>query len=202
VIVPEDYASIPSLVLQTGRARQNPLHAISRNDFTQGDAFWLFLTQEGRMVGGAAACHYDLRGDDFDSFLRRTSAQQYGRADPIQHVARPVLDRLHGQLIYIGELQLHPDFRGKAPVLRAYAGMILALAALKWPFDAIYAIIPKAHRRLIEVYGFNWWVDHAITWRGTPPPGRRNDHILCGMTRVDFEHQWALPSIFAENEQA
>ncbi|MEL7114479.1 MAG: hypothetical protein AAGP08_02635, partial [Pseudomonadota bacterium] len=151
------------------------------------------------VVGGCAACRYDLRGDDFGDFLRRTSAQQYGRADPIQSVAAPVLDRLKGQLIYIGELQLHPSFRGQIAVLRAYTGMLQALAVMKWDFDFMYAFVPIEHRRLIEIYGFNWWCDNAILWRGTPPPGRRNDHILCGTSKVDFRHHWGFKTIFASN---
>lgn len=202
VMVPEDYALIPSLVLQTGRPRQNPMHAISRNDFTKGDAFWLFLTQEDQVIGGCAACFYDLRDDNFEDFLRRSSAQQYQRADPILSIARPVTERLKGRLIYIGELQIHPDFKGNANVLEAYFRMLLGLAAMKWEFDFIYAFVPRQHNRLINTYGFNWWVERAVTWRGAPPEGRLNTHIMCGISRLDFEHHWSFPTKFALSEQA
>ena len=192
VMVPDDYAQIPSLVLQTGRPRQNPMHAISRNDFTKEDAFWLFLTHNGRVVGGTAACRYDLRQDSFEDFLRRTSAQQYGRSEPIQSIAKPIREHVEGQLIYLGELQLHPDFRGNIVILTAFFRMLKALSALKWEFDYMYAFIPQEHRRLISIYGFNWWVEHAIRWRGTPPPGRKNDHIFCAISRLDFEHHWSI----------
>lgn len=199
VTIPEDYQDIPALVLRTGRPQQNPMHALSRNDFAKDDAFWLFLTKEGRVVAGCAAVRYDLRSDDFEGFLRRTSAQQYGRHDPIERVAPPVLERLRGELIYVGEMQVHPEFRGNLPVLRAYAGMMLSLSALKWPFDFMYAFVPTQHRRLIEVYGFNWWVEQAISWRAPAPPGRLSSHILCGISAKDFAHHWSLPSRFASS---
>lgn len=197
LFVPEDYARIPSLVLQTGLAHPSPVHAISRNDFTKGDAFWLFLTYRDAVVGGVAASHYDLRGDDFEDFLRRTAAQQYGRADPIRRIAPPVVDRLRGQLIYTGELHLRADFRGNLSVLEAFFRMLIALAALKWEFDHIYAIVPEEHRRLIEVYGFNWWMERAVEWRGAPPQGWSDTHYICAVSRPDFAYLWSNPSRFA-----
>lgn len=193
VTVPEDYREIPALVLRTGRPFQNPMHAVSRNDFGKDDAFWLFLTKDGQAVAGCAAVFYDLRHDDFADFLRRTSAQQYQRHDPIERIAPPVLERLRGRLIYVGEMQVHQDFRGNLPVLRAYARMMLSLCALKWSFDFIYAFVPTQHRRLIELYGFNWWVERAIEWRPPEPAGRLSSHILCGISAGDFGHHWSLP---------
>jgi len=200
VMVPDSYSDIPSLVLQTGRTRQNPMHSISRNDFTKEDAFWLFLKQSDRVIGGCAAVYYDLRQDDFGDFLKRTSEQQYERHAPIKSISDTVVARLKGRLIYTGELQLHTDFKGNISVLQCYFRMLLALSALKWEFDHIYAFVAQEHRRLIDVYGFNWWLDQPIQWRGDPPPGRLNSHLVCGISRNDFLHQWSLKSRFALNE--
>lgn len=189
---PEDFSEVAELVAQTGRATQTPMLSVSRNDFTLGTAFWVFLMQQGASVGGAAARLIDLRGESFENYLRRTSTEQYGRArDPIAAVAPPVSDELRGRLVYIGELQLARNHRGNIGVLTAYARMIVALAAMKWPdFDWMYAFIPKEHVKIAGLYGFTWYMPEAITWAEPVPQGRRNDHWMIALPKAHFAHVW------------
>lgn len=193
VVAPADFSEIAQLVQATGRRKQTPMLSLERNDFTRKDAFWLFLMQDGQPVAGTAALQIDLGGEGFDSYLRRTSRAQYGReGDPIRGIAPPVQDLLTGRLIYLGELELHPDHRGRVRQLYRFARVMMGMAALKWPdFDAFYAFVPKEHIKLADGYGFSWKVPRAITWADPVPKGRRNDHWLVASRRVDFEHGWA-----------
>ena len=194
VLAPKDYASILSLVAQTGRPAQSPMLALSRNDFSQGDAFWLFLMKDGSAVGGCAARFFDLKSESFESYLRRTSQQQYQRStDPIESVARPVGQEMGGKMIYMGELQLHEDHRGNIAVVGSFVKLLQAIAAIKWPdFDWMYCLIPHEHRRIIEHYGYNLRIPQAITWKEPIPAGRKNSHILAALKRSHFDHIWSL----------
>ena len=190
VFSPEDFRSVPKMVAETGRPAQTPMLSIDRNDFVRSDAFWLFLMRDGVAVGGCAARRYDLAGESLESYLRRTSKNQYMREeDPIISVAKP-LRRITGRLIYLGELQLHKSVRGNVSVLSSFFHMAQALAALEWEFDWIYAFVPLAHRRLVADYGFNFYIKNAITWHDPPPPGRLNDHVLVAIDIESFSHLW------------
>lgn len=194
VSAPRDYSLITNAVAKTGRKQQTPMLSLARNDFTRGDAFWLFLEKDGEPVAGCAAKFCDLKGEAFDAYLRRTSQAQYQRStDPIVHVAKPVVDKLCGSLIYIGELEFSPEHRGKPKVLYAFLRLLQALAALKWPdFHAMYAILPNNHIKFSDGYGFNWKIPAAITWQEPIPAGRLNDHWIVAIDRLDFDHCWSL----------
>ena len=198
VVAPSDFAEISEMVSATGRNQQTPMMSLNRNDFTRNDAFWVFLLENGRPVAGTAARYTDLGGESFESYFRRTSREQYGRdKDPVDRIAAPVLERLDGRLIYLGELELHPEHRGRPRQLFRLTRVLMAMSVLKWPsFDAIYAFVPKHHVKLADGYGFSWKVPRAITWTDPPPLGRRDDHWLVATSRVDFEHAWSGPDTF------
>ncbi len=198
VVAPSDYAQIAEMVDITGRRKQTPMMSLNRNDFTRKDAFWLFLVKDGKPVAGTAARYTDLGGESFESYLRRTSREQYRRdTDPIAAIAPPVTDELNGRLIYFGELELHPEHRGKVKLLYRFSRVMMGMAALKWPdFDAMYAFVPKEHVKLADGYGFTWKVPRAITWADPVPKGRLNDHWLVAARRREFEHAWSGPDAF------
>lgn len=198
VVSPADFSEIKAMVEATGRGGQTPMLSLNRNDFTRKDAFWLFLTKDGQPVAGTAARYADLGGERFDSYLRRTSREQYGRdSDPIASIAPPVLDRISGRLIYLGELEVHPSRRGRVKLLYRLTRVLMGMAALKWPdFDVIYAFVPREHVKLADGYGFNWKIPRAITWADPVPKGRLNDHWLVAISRDDFAHFWSGPEAF------
>jgi len=193
IVAPSDFADIGRMVDETGRRKQTPMMALNRNDFTRRDAFWLFLLHNGKPVAGTAARYTDLSGEPFQAYMRRTSREQYRRdKDPIVSIAEPVLQNVSGRLIYLGELELHPQHRGKVKLLYRFVRVLMGMAALKWPdFNMIYAFVPKEHVKLTDGYGFTWKVPRAITWTDPVPKGRLNDHWLVGTSRSDFLHAWS-----------
>lgn len=197
ILAPRDFASIHALVAQTGRPSQSPMLSLARNDFSQGDAFWLFLMQDGVSVGGCAARYFDLKSESLDAYLRRTSQQQYQCAnDPIGRIAAPVGREMGGKMIYMGELQLRDTHRGNFAVVGAFVRLLQAISAIKWPeFDWMYALIPHEHRRIIPHYGYNLQIPQAITWREPVPAGRKNSHILAALKRSHFDHIWSLDEV-------
>lgn len=193
VEAPDDFGRISDMVGRTGRRRQTPMMTLARNDFTRKDAFWFFLMRDSEPVAGTAAMYIDLGGESFDSYLRRTSQEQYHRdEDPIAAIAPPVNAHVQGRLIYLGELEMHPGHRGRPRTLFRFARVMMGLSALKWPeFDVMYAFVPKEHLKLADGYGFTWRVPRAITWAEPVPKGRLNDHWLVATSRDDFVHAWA-----------
>lgn len=194
IIAPEDLSEVPDLVRQTGRAFQTPMLSVTENDFTLGTAFYLFLRYEGRAIGGAAGRLIDLRGENFETYIRRSSRYQYHRdKDPIATVARPVAKEISGQIIYLGELQFSEDHRGNPLVLGNFVRLLQALSAIKWPnFDWMYAFVPRNHAKLSSLYGFTRQLPNAITWNQPAPLGRRDDHWMLAISKPDFDHVWRI----------
>lgn len=194
IIAPEDFSQVPGLVSQTGRIQQTPMLSVTENDFTLGNAFYLFLQHEGRAIGGAASRLIDLHGESFETYIRRSSQYQYHRdADPIATVARPVAQEIGGQIIYLGELQFSEEHRGNPLVLGNFVRLLQALSALKWPnFDWMYAFVPRSHAKLASLYGFTWQIPNAITWKDPAPRGRKDDHCMLAISKPHFDHVWRI----------
>lgn len=193
IYAPTDFAEIAELVQQTGRATQTPMMSVARNDFTLGRAFWLFLMVDGECVGGCAAQYIDLRDEPFDHYLRRTSKEQYNcETDPIATIARPVAQEINGRLVYLGELEIHPKYRGKLKALSAFVRVLQSIAAMKWPdFDWMYAFVPFSHVKLTGLYGFTWQMPYAIRWVQPAPPGRLDSHWMIGLPKSHFVQFWS-----------
>lgn len=193
IYAPRDFTEIQELVRQTGREKQTPMMSIARNDFTLGSAFWLFLMVDGKCVGGCAAHMIDLRDESFEHYLRRTSKEQYQcEEDPIESVAAPVAKEIKGRVVYIGELELKSEYRGRLRSLTAFTRVMQALIAVKWPdFDWMYAFVPLDHSKLTGLYGFTWQMPYAIRWKKPAPEGRLDSHWLIGLPKSHFDHVWS-----------
>lgn len=190
---PRDFNSINRMVAQTGRKKQTPMMSISRNDFAQGDAFWLFLLKDGVAVACASARQVNLGDERADSYLRRTFSAQYENENQIGKIALPVSEELTGRLIYFGELEFHPDHRKQPGVLSAFVRILQAEAFSFWPnFDTIFAFVPKEHVRLMWNYGFTTYVPSAVEWNDPVPNGRRSDHCLVTTKRSHFINLWSI----------
>jgi hypothetical protein len=193
----EDFERVEQLSPASGRARQSPMLGVSRNDFTQTAAFWVFLMREGRVSGGVGLKVIDLGDETFESYLRRTSRNQYGTGhDPIDRLAPPVRDEFRGRLIYIGELHRPDSERGDAFAVKHFIRIAQALAVMRWSsFDWMYAFVPQEHRKMaMECYQFTWQCPNAITWRDPAPWGRDNTHWIMAFPRA---HYFNLMSIVA-----
>ncbi|MEP4195960.1 MAG: hypothetical protein ABJL99_10035 [Aliishimia sp.] len=189
VLACDDFERVSDLFPETGRHAQTPMMDVRRLDFTQGQAFWLFVTQEDAVVGGLAAKSIKLKNERFDDFLRRTTKHQYGfELDPIAEVATPVVEAISGDLIYFGELEFKSDFRGNASVLRDVSRVSKCLAAMRWPdFDWMYSFIPDEHFKFAKAYDFNLVVPEAIRW-SSAPSGRLNSHWIMANNSSQFIH--------------
>ena len=190
IVATQDFDEVERLWPQTGRNKQSPMMCLSRHEFTQSNAFWLFLTEGGEAVGGIGVKYVDLVDEPFERYLRRISRIEYQRkTDPIKSIARPVLDRLGGKLIYMGELEFRAESRGRIPVLRALVTLAKVLAASEWEdFQWMYAFIPTEHMRFAAAYGFTYSLPNAITWNDPEPEGRLSSHWIIAMDRHSYLH--------------
>lgn len=190
ILAEDDFSAIQQAVIETGKQSQSPMFSVARNDFVKGSAFWAFLLKDEEKLGAVAARYYDLKSETLESYLRRTSAAQYGQGqEVITEVARSTRDLVRGRLIYFGELEFHRKTRGQAKVLTAFSRLSMVLSAMTWPdFDWMYAFIPKEHARLADYYGFTYRLPRAVTWVDPAPKGRLDTHMLIALSAVDFEH--------------
>lgn len=177
-LVVNDFDQVSELAHETGKTGSTPMMQIDRNDFVKGEAFWLFLRKDGRCVAGLAAKFFDLSNESLESYWRRTSKGQYQRAfDPITTVD-PMVGLLRGRMVYVGELIVDEDYRGKTAVLTRFARLMQLLASNEWRFDWMFGFISEEHTVLNRLYGFSMLVRHAITWADPEPIGRLNTHSL------------------------
>ena len=186
----DDFDSIPDKVFATGKPFQSPLFSIQRNDFTRGDAFWVFLMKDGQRVGGLAAQFYDLRGERLDHYIARTAKGQYGGGQrAVEWVAPPIGDMIGGRMIYFGELFFSDKARGSRKVLTAFARLSMILSVMSWPhYDWMYAFIPREQARFADMYGFTYRLPRAMKWTPPEPLGRGDTHMLVAIPARDFAH--------------
>lgn len=184
------FEDVEELCAKIGKTSQTPMFSISRLDFTREEAFWLYLHKDGEPIGCAAAKVIRLQDEAFESYLRRTSRKQYERDDdPIKSVAQPVVERIGGTLIYLGELHIKENNRGDMRALKDFVWILKFLAADKWrEFDWMYAFIADEHRKISKLYNFNYEVESAIHWSDPEPPGRLSTHWFMANSRIDWEH--------------
>lgn len=193
VLATDDFAEVEGLVQQTGKPFRSPMFDTRRNDFTEGRAFWLFLKKDGEIIGGLAAQSIDLGQESFEHYIRRSTNAQYNIEADLQHVARPLNDRLKGQLIYFGDLHLSDAARGRRKVLREYCHVAVFLGALTWPhFDWMFAHIPYQHRSLQDVYGFTSITHGAFLWGEPRPFLREDDMAVIYQSKLDVLHDLRL----------
>ncbi|MBU2980853.1 hypothetical protein KO498_03405 [Lentibacter algarum] len=204
VLATDDFAEIEELVQQTGKPFRSPMFDTRRNDFTEGRAFWLFLKLDGEIVGGLAAQLIGLGQESFEHYIARSTNAQYGIEADLEHVARPLNDRLRGDLIYLGDLHISDAARGKRQVLREYVRLCVILSAMTWPsFDWVFAHIPYQHRSLQDVYGFASITHGAFTWGASAPFLRTNDMAVIYHAKADLLHSLLIddPDEAAKNKR-
>ncbi len=191
--VTDDFNMAESLLNEVGRETQ-PMLSISRLDPTTTDTFWAFLFADGKAVASSAARYFELGRESLESYLRRTSRQQYRREDdPIEWIAPSLSSDLSGNIIYLGELQIKDQYKGHFSVAVSFVNLVTILAGLQFSrFDWMFAYIPFKHRRLIFDYGFSVSYRSPITWKEPVPPRRLNDHIIIAQSRAHFEDNWRV----------
>ena len=204
VYATDDFAEIEKLVQQTGKPFRSPMFDTRRNDFTEGRAFWLFLKQNGAVVGGLAAQSIPLGQESFGHYIARSTNGQYDIEAELEHVARPLNERLKGHLVYLGDLHITDAARGKRQVLREYVRLCVILSAMTWPsFDWVFAHIPYQHRSLQDIYGFASITHSAFRWGAERPFLRTDDMAVIYHAKIDLLHSLLIddPDETAKNKR-
>lgn len=188
--IEDDFEAIRLWMRAQGREVQNPKISINRNDFTRGEAFWVFISQDGKRFGTLAARTFDLKGELLGDYVRRTSNAQFGGGDDVVEYVAPSLSQLmQGKMIFFGDLLIDEQSRGSKRVLAAYSRLTMICAALAWPeFDWMYAFVTKQHMKLADLYGFTYRVPRVVKWREPIPKGRDDTHVLIAIPSADFRH--------------
>lgn len=164
------------------------------NDFTSESAIWLFLLRGGKPVGGVGARFDALGPERVDTYWQRTFARQYPRpkGPTVEDVSPVLVERLTGNLVYVGDFFLAQDVRGPAAVSKLMAYLMLALALSKWPnLDWVYAFIRQRDlgRGAAARYGLHQVVPRPLNWPD-PPEGRGNTEWFAGTTRDELQHMF------------
>lgn len=186
---PYGFDEVPKLLAEVGKQYEHPMSSLVRNDFTVGQAFWLFLKKEGQCIATISARHIDLNGENFGSYLKRTSNNQYGtHGDALSKVAEPLEKEVGGRLIYFGGIEFSPEHRGSRRVLADFSHYSKLLAATYWDFDWMYTIIARKHHRLADDYGFHWRVRNAMIWNDPVPEGRENSQMILASSALQLSY--------------
>jgi hypothetical protein len=186
---PHSFDEVPTLLAEVGKQFEHPMTALKRNDFTLGQAFWLFLRKEGKCIASISAKLTDLNGEAFGSYIRRTTDNQYDvPSGSIRSVAEALDQRLSGRLIYFGGIEFSANERGSRAILADFSQFARLLGASYWEFDWMYTIIAYKHRRLADDYGFHWRIRNALEWRDPAPTGRENSQMFLLTEARDFAH--------------
>ncbi len=190
VVASDAYAEIEQMEQELGTPLRVPMFDLRRNDFTQGQAFWLFLTRDSVPVGGLAVKMTDLGDEPFIRYLARVSEARFEVQEPLAHMARPVASRLKGQIIEFGEMHLATRAGLSRGLLSAYGRLAVTLAAMNWPqFDWMYALVPPEQRAMAEVYGFEITTPRALSWNAPVPYPYANAQMMIYTSRLDFMHR-------------
>ena len=193
VLASDDFEQIEELMQAAGSPFRTPMFDLRRNDFTKGEAFWLFLMRAGKPAGGLAARLVDLKDENFFNYMLRTSAQHYGADAPLAAMAAPLRQRLAGRLVHLGELHLRAEDLAKPELMRAFGHMAVVLSAMSWPeFDWMYSFAPEAHSTLQAAYGFPIVMPHALSWRAPVPYAHESTEAVIYLSKVDFLHLLSL----------
>ena len=176
------------------------------NDFTANNAFWIILrsSDDDRPIGVIGARMDNLRSTDvLDFMLAQATRLHAPDGDPAfdtEHYP-PVIDRMSGKIVYIGDFFVIDGHRGlKNLDKRALIFYVYICAAIAWDFDWIYAFIrrPHAEQGFINTYCGVVSYPEARFWR-TPPEARSDGEYFTTMDRADFAY---LVKLFLKRPEA
>jgi hypothetical protein len=178
-----------------------PMMSPSRNDFSQGNCFWMLLLQHGKIVGGIGARLDHLGQETLGRFWRRQTIRHYGEGerDQVDNISLFIDREVFGSVLYFGDLKLADDHTGKGSHLRYFTMYCQMVGALKWDPDWQYSFIPKKHAEAGAGfnYGFAKSVPGAQEWYA--PPGNRKTSEVCVISsRTDMLDMASFFSRFPE----
>lgn len=187
--VSQDFTETQRLAEVAGREFQMPTFDPSRVDYTQGHVAWFYLKKEDQLVGTMAVVFQPIKTETLSSFLQRTYSRQFPKpSGTTLSFVSPLLDRITGDLIYIGELNIQPKHRGNRTVLSCFMRLVMYLCQIEWQPDWVYAFIPERHMRarLDLVYGFARSYPRALRWVEPEPEKRSSQEWFVGADRQEL----------------
>lgn len=162
-----------------------------QGDYTQNNCFWFILYRSDdssrRAVGMLGARVDVLEKDEFIKFIKHQAKRLYGKGgnEALEdHVFPPPFYEIVGKAVYIGDLFIDPEFRGRTNInLRALLLLVMGLANYKWGFDWLYAFVRSsdAEHGYFQRYCFAQTYPGALSW--VTPPAERTDSDYFGCVR-------------------
>lgn len=190
VVQSSDFRALePEILALPGKDLISPNFLSDLNDFSDGNAFWIGLRVEDRLVAVLAARLDSTGADGLGPFLQRNLSRLYcGGAVAVEKQSRAMAG-IGGDLIYFGDLFIRKENRGSRAVLMCLVQLMHCLSFLKWPSATHVYAFHRAEDVLdgrADEYGFgNRW-PRAQVW--IDPPSYRGDReYLSTLSRRDFE---------------
>jgi len=206
-----DFARIPGLIDGLGKTYLTRELSPAYNDFKTRDSFWLLMKHQDPKSGeetvvGMIGCRCDdLSGERVKDFLAGQLGRLYGvdgrEAVEPDHYP-PVMDRMSGKIVSVGDFYMNANFRGseKFPK-RALVFLLYTYASIEWKFDWLYAMIRKQHADIGFITAYCGAVSYPACWFWKDAPAHRDDtDYFVAIDRHDYAYLTRLfllrPEIF------
>lgn len=209
-----DFDQVMSLVNDLGKPYLTRELSPAYNDFKEADSFWLLIKRvasedgpalsEPEIIGMIGCRCDDLKNQSILPYMTRQLKRLYGDGeheaiDP-EHYP-PVLDRMFGKIVYIGDFYVKETFRGlKYLPKRAVLFLVYTYASLEWDFDWAYAMIRREHAEagFVTTYCGAASYPEGRFWVN-PPPHRADSEFFVAMDRADYRY---LVRLFLKRPEA
>ena len=180
--------------------------------FTSDNCFWLFLRHEGTIVATGCALLHRLRHESLHDFYDTTLRFLYPEEAHLEIPRRrlpAVADRMTGNIVYLGDLYIHPKHQGNRSINASLMALLLhANALLNWPdLDYVYCFMRQRDSRFGAGtrYGFTttWPGCLSYSWPISTEPGENHFAFIESTDLAEFVvDKLALPFKPAEVEDS
>lgn len=168
----DDPDQVDALLERVDKPYVTPLLDPAKNDFTGASSFWVEFVEDGTttLVGGVR-CD-DLHGQKVTDFWRRILNRGYGDGAtlPVGQFSPLCNERIHGKIVYFGDLFVPKDLRGDVDRVRCALAIAKLLSFQRWQPDFICGFVREEdiERGRDRVYGFHHAIPRAQTWAYAP----------------------------------
>jgi GNAT superfamily N-acetyltransferase len=185
-----DFGRALELVNEMGRAGLTEHFSPDLNTYTPPVAFWLRAVDGGGATVAFAAARLDDLGpmtlvDYWRAYWRRCYPAASGRCELAAD--QPAFSAaVTGRVVYLGEMWVHPDWRGRG-LASLFAPAIQLLALARWEPDWLYVWMrPSLYRSGFDnlTCAFSRVYPRGIHWR-TPPATIDDDLCVAMNSRAD-----------------
>ncbi len=168
------------------------------HEFTTENAFWFRIYHGSKpsdrtLIGLVGGRKDVIAPHEFIPLIERQAKRLFGGGEAVPFASKvypPVFERMSGTVVYIGDLFVEEQHRGRSKFdKRALLLLLFITAQLKWSFDWLYAFVREEHgeRGYLVTYGFTHVYLAALLW-SNPPPERSNTDLLACIDRADISY--------------